>query len=55
MQATVILAKLPYYANKIKICQVVAEQYAQLIATICTKIKPPIIKSYNSSVYAQLD
>ena len=50
IQATVLLAKLPYYANEIIMRQNVAEKYTQILSS---KVITPAVKTDRSSVWAQ--
>ncbi|MDF1689077.1 MAG: DegT/DnrJ/EryC1/StrS family aminotransferase [Cycloclasticus sp.] len=50
IQAAVLLAKLPHYADEIKARQLVAEQYTNHLHN---KVKIPLIKANRSSVWAQ--
>ncbi|WEJ63132.1 DegT/DnrJ/EryC1/StrS family aminotransferase [Thiomicrorhabdus lithotrophica] len=50
IQAAVLLAKLPYYANEIQSRQKVAKQYSQCLHDV---VNVPVIKRDRSSVWAQ--
>ncbi len=50
LQAAVLLAKLPHYADELKARQAVADKYSELLAT---KLVTPVVKGDRSSVWAQ--
>lgn len=51
IQAAILLAKLPHFANEIERRQQIAVRYDQLLRD--RNLTPPAIQSYNTSVYAQ--
>lgn len=52
IQAAVLLAKLPLFPEEIKKRRAIGRQYTEALAH--DRIVPPVIRSHNTSVYAQL-
>ena len=50
LQAAVLLIKLKSYNNTIKLRQAAAERYHKMLGEL---IKAPVVKNYNTSVWAQ--
>jgi UDP-2-acetamido-2-deoxy-ribo-hexuluronate aminotransferase len=53
IQAAILLAKLEIYADECAKRLALAKQYDDLILATCPNVRPPLIQSGNTSVYAQ--